>query len=79
MTTAIPQAVIHHRVLATFTESLQAEHADQLVEWEIQVQKWELDHTMPCPYDLPEQSMSPQCLRVFFLMKFVEITFPEVM
>jgi hypothetical protein len=53
---ALPQAIIHHWALSAFTESLQAEHAAHVAEWEIQVQKWELNHTLSCPYDLPEQS-----------------------
>jgi hypothetical protein len=56
MSLALPQAVIHHRALSAFTESLQAEHAGHMVEWEAQVQKWELNHALPCPYDVPEQS-----------------------
>jgi len=58
MSLALPQAVIHHRALSAFTESLQAEHTEQVAEWETQVQKWELNHTLPCPYDLLEQSKS---------------------
>lgn len=56
MSIAIPQAVIHHRALSAFTETLQIEHADHVVEWELQVQSWELDHSLPCPYNLPDQS-----------------------
>lgn len=56
MSLALPQAVIHHRALIAFTESLQAEHAGHVIEWETQVQKWELNHASPCPYDLLEQS-----------------------
>ena len=58
MTLALPQAVLHHRAFSAFTESLQAEHAGNVVEWETQVRKWELNHSLPCPYDLPEQSLS---------------------
>jgi len=58
MSLALPQAVIHHQTLSAFTESLQAEHAGHVAEWETQVQKWELNHTLPCPYDLLEQSKS---------------------
>jgi len=58
MSLALPQAVIHHRALSAFTESLQVEHAEQVTEWEIQVRQWELDHALPCPYDLPQQSES---------------------
>jgi len=57
MSLAIPEAVIHHRALSAFTESLRAEHADHLVEWEIQVRKWEADHSLPCPYEIPDESM----------------------
>ena len=56
MSLALPQAVIHHRALSAFTESLQAEHAGHIIEWETQVRNWELNHALPCPYDLPEQS-----------------------
>lgn len=56
MSLALPQAVVHHRALSAFTESLQAEHAEHVAEWEARVQKWELDHTLSCPYDVPEQS-----------------------
>jgi hypothetical protein len=56
MSLALPQAVIHHRALMAFTESLQVEHAEHVIGWETQVQKWELNHAFPCPYDLPEQS-----------------------
>jgi hypothetical protein len=60
---AIPEAIIHHRAFTAFTESLQAEHAEQLVQWEQQVQSWEADRTLPCPYDIPEESMlaTPVC------------------
>ena len=58
MSFALPQAVIHHQALSAFTESLQANHAGQIAEWETQVQKWELDHTLPCPYESLEQSKS---------------------
>lgn len=56
---AIPEAIVHHRAFSAFTESLQAEHAEQLVEWEGQVQSWEADRTLPCPYEITEESMSP--------------------
>jgi len=58
MSLALPQAVIHYRALSAFTESLQAEHAEHIAEWEAQVQEWELNHALPCPYNLPEQSKS---------------------
>ena len=58
MSLALPQAVIHHRALLAFTESLQVEHAEYITEWEAQVQKWKLNHALPCPYDLPGQSKS---------------------
>jgi len=55
---AIPEAIIHHRAFTAFTESLQAENAEQLVKWEGQVQSWEADRTLPCPYEMPEESKS---------------------
>lgn len=39
-----------------FTESLQHEHATDVVEWEKKVRQWELDHNLPCPYNVPDQS-----------------------
>ena len=70
MSLALSQAVIHHRALSAFTESLQAEHAGQMAEWETQVQKWELDHTLPCPYDPLEQSKSSyHCNIICFILK----------
>ena len=71
MSLALPQAVIHHRALSAFTESLQAEHAELVAEWEAQVQKWEFNHALPCPYDLPEQSMpSHHWDIIYFILKF---------
>lgn len=55
---AIPEAIIHHRAFTAFTESLQAENAERLVKWEEQVQSWEADRTLPCPYEIPEESKS---------------------
>jgi len=61
---AIPEAIIHHRAFIAFTESLQAEHAEQLVKWEAQVQAWESNRTLPYPYEIPEESKS--CQHVVF-------------
>jgi hypothetical protein len=55
---AIPEAIIHHRAFTAFTESLQIEHGEQLLNWEAQVLNWEADRSLPCPYDIPEESMS---------------------
>ena len=72
MSLALPQAVIHHRALSAFTESLQAEHTEQVAEWETQVQNWELNHALLCPYDLPEQSESSYHWNVIgFILKIV--------
>jgi hypothetical protein len=68
MTLALPQAVLHHRAFSAFTESLQAEHAGNVVEWETQVREWELNHALPCPYDLPEQSSSSRHWDVMHLI-----------
>lgn len=59
MSTAIPQAVIHHRAFAAFTESLQAEHGALLMKWESLVQAWEVDHAVDNPYALPDHSTYP--------------------
>ena len=57
MTMAIREAVIHHRALVAFTESLQAENDALVRAWEDDVRRWELDPlNVPCPYDLPEES-----------------------
>lgn len=57
MTAAIPQAIVHHRALSAFTDSLRTEHGGNLVNnWEAQVILWEKNHKEKCPYDLPELS-----------------------
>ena len=57
MTLAIREAVIHHRALVAFTESLQAENASLVRMWEDNVRRWELDPlNVTCPYDIPEES-----------------------
>ena len=57
MTLAIREAVIHHRALVAFTESLQAENDKLVGEWESNVCRWELDPiNVQSPYDIPEES-----------------------
>jgi hypothetical protein len=57
MSLAIREAVIHHRALLAFTESLQAENETLVRTWEGDVDHWEKDPlNVPCPYDLPEES-----------------------
>lgn len=57
MTLAIWEAVIHHRALVAFTESLQAENPSLVDMWEDNVRRWELDPlNMTCPYNIPEES-----------------------
>lgn len=57
MTIAIREAVIHHRALVAFTESLQTESDTLVGEWENNVRRWELDPlNVTCPYYLPEES-----------------------
>jgi hypothetical protein len=57
MIMAIREAVVHHRALMAFMESLQTEN-DTLVEmWEKKVRLWEQDPlNVACPYDIPEES-----------------------
>ena len=57
MTMAIREAVIHHRALVAFTETLQVENDALIRVWEKNVRLWELDPlNVPCPYDIPEES-----------------------
>jgi hypothetical protein len=57
MTLAIREAVIHHRALVAFTETLQAENDRLVGEWEDHVRCWELDPlNVQSPYDIPEES-----------------------
>jgi hypothetical protein len=57
MTLAIREAVIHHRALVAFTESLQADNDKLVMEWEDMVLRWELDPlNVQCPYEIPEES-----------------------
>jgi hypothetical protein len=80
---AIPEAIIHHRAFTAFTESLQAENAKELIKWEEQVRSWEADHTLPCPYEIPEESKSTTL--AWYVLRLIansliniEITFAEV-
>lgn len=54
----ILEAIFHHQAFTVFTKSLQAEHSEQLLNWEEQIQGWEADHTLLCPYEIPKESMS---------------------
>jgi hypothetical protein len=57
MTIAIREAVIHHRALVAFTESLEGENDVLVRAWEENVCRWERDPlNVPCPYELPEES-----------------------
>ena len=57
MTLAIREALIHHRALVAFTESLQAENDKLVAEWESKVRSWEIDPlNVQSPYDIPEES-----------------------
>ena len=56
MSLAIPQAIIHHRAFLAFSESMRAEHEQEMNEWEVEVNEWEYDHDEYCPYNLPDQS-----------------------
>ena len=57
MTLAIREALIHHRALVAFTESLQAENDKLVAEWESKVHSWEIDPlNVQSPYDIPEES-----------------------
>ena len=57
MTLAIREAVIHHRALVAFTESLQAENASLVSTWEDSVRRWEVDPlNVTSPYNIPEES-----------------------
>ena len=60
MALAIPQAIVHHRAFSAFSDSLYAEHGQEMNEWEVQVKKWEGDHDEYCPYNLPDQSEFPE-------------------
>jgi hypothetical protein len=57
MILAIREAVIHHRALVAFTETLLSENDELVGVWEESVRRWELDPlNMECPYDIPEES-----------------------
>ncbi|KAJ8703433.1 hypothetical protein PTI98_002055 [Pleurotus ostreatus] len=57
MTLAIPQALVHHQAFTAFTSGLREHHSADLLEWEKQVQAWELDQANPCPFDLPREDI----------------------
>lgn len=59
MTMALREAVIYHRALVAFTESLQvdSDNARLVGVWENDVRLWEQDPLkVSCPYDIPEES-----------------------
>lgn len=59
MTMAVREAVIHHRALMAFIESLQvdSDNARLVRVWENDVRLWERDPlNVSCPYDIPEES-----------------------
>ena len=57
MTMALREAVIHHRALLAFTESLQGENSNLVERWENDVCLWEVDPlNVSCPYDIPDES-----------------------
>ncbi|KIL56756.1 hypothetical protein M378DRAFT_57844, partial [Amanita muscaria Koide BX008] len=58
MSLAIPQAIIHHRAFSAFSESLRAEHGQQMNKWDDQVKKWERNRNEYCPYNLPDQKIT---------------------
>ena len=65
MTMAIREAVIHHRALVAFTETLQAENDTLVGMWEKDVRLWELDPLyVSCPYEIPEESKYSAILTV---------------
>lgn len=65
MTMAIREAVIHHRALVAFTETLQAENDTLVGMWEKDVRLWELDPlNVSCPYEIPEESKYSAILTV---------------
>ena len=80
MTTAIPQAVVHHRALSYFTESLRQEDVARVDKWEAQVIKWEDDHNEYCPYDLPDISkwLLTYVSQNLIILCLLETTFVEV-
>ncbi|KAJ7191675.1 hypothetical protein B0H12DRAFT_1039767, partial [Mycena haematopus] len=52
---AIPQAMVHSRAFAAFTEGLREGHEEDLRKWEKMVREWEEDdEATPCPYDYGE-------------------------
>ena len=80
MTLAIREAVIHHRALVAFTESLQAENASLVRMWEDNVRCWELDPlNVTCPYDIPEESKRSTYFFTLLASKMkVEVKWAEV-
>lgn len=81
MILAIPQAVIHHRALCAFSESLRQEFQSHLSMWERDVLLWERDKSQPCPYDVPEPRTSfvgSEVLWIPSLMTFTRNQFQPI-
>ena len=60
------------------TEGLRTNKAINLPEWERQVKAWEADHSLPCPYVLPEQSWLLLCACRIVLMLQSGVTLASV-
>ncbi|KAJ7919816.1 hypothetical protein B0H13DRAFT_2320104 [Mycena leptocephala] len=63
----IPNALIHSRAFAAFTEGLREGHEEELLEWEQTVRAWEADNEKPNPYEYPEveaETMADVMLRI---------------
>lgn len=71
MTLAIPQAAVHHQAFRAFTDGLREQHFAELLEWENQVRAWELDHNLPCPFDLPRDGQYTTYLKPSFHSRFI--------
>jgi hypothetical protein len=79
MTTAIPQAIIHHRTLSAFTKSLRLEHGEDLVnDWEAQVKLWENDHKENAPTTFQSSVRNQNLRKSSNAMVLSETTFAEV-
>ncbi|KAL6302867.1 hypothetical protein BKA93DRAFT_818322 [Sparassis latifolia] len=58
MLEAIPEAVTHHKDFCKFTSGLLAQCPADISAWRTMLEKWEVDHSKPDPYALPESTVT---------------------
>lgn len=78
MVKAIPDAVLNSRAHASFTETLRQDHADDLREWQNQVEAWEQGRSEFCPYTMSEQSKLSRSISLSDSQGYTEVSIEKI-